>query len=105
MRNQKGQSILEYTIILVIILAVLITMKDYIKRGFQGRWKSAADDMGDQYDPRFVNSSTNYSTEVNSLSLVSVSQTQLGTQNGQYTNRIDLSNSSETKTGYSQIGD
>ncbi len=56
MRNRKGQTILEYTVILIIILGVMIAMKDYVKRGIQGRWKSATDDFGDQYDPQSVNS-------------------------------------------------
>ena len=64
MFNRKGQTILEYTVIFIIILGVFIAMKDYIKRGVQGRWKSATDDFGDQYDPQYVNSNINYSTSL-----------------------------------------
>jgi Flp pilus assembly pilin Flp len=108
MRNRKGQSILEYTVILVIILGVVIAMKDYVKRGVQGRWKAASDDFGDQYDPQWVNSNVVYGTVVNSQSIVSVVN---GSDNstgvlvqGQWTNRLDLSNSLDTKTGFSQVG-
>ena len=56
MYNRKAQTILEYTVILIIILGVMIAMKNYVKRGIQGLWKSAADDVGDQYDPQHINS-------------------------------------------------
>jgi Flp pilus assembly pilin Flp len=108
MRNRRGQSILEYTVILVIILGVVIAMKDYVKRGIQGRWKAATDDFGDQYDPQAVNSNILYSTEANSQSLVTMVN---GIDNssgvavpGQWTNRLDTSNSLETKTGFTQVG-
>ena len=108
MRNRKGQSILEYTVILVIILGVMIAMKDYIKRGIQGRWKSATDSFGDQYDPEHVNSDINYQMHTNSQSTVTVvngSDNSTGTLvQGQWTNRLDLSDTVETKTGYTQVG-
>ena len=48
--NQKrGQSTLEYAVLIVIIIGALLTIQIYIKRGVQGRLKSAADDIGDQY--------------------------------------------------------
>jgi Flp pilus assembly pilin Flp len=108
-RRNRGQTILEYTIIVVIMLGVMIAMKDYVKRGIQGRWKSATDDMGDQYDPQAVNSNIMYNTQVNAQSIISVengsdSSSSQGTEQGQWTNRMDQSNSYETKTGYTQIG-
>lgn len=48
--NQKrGQSTLEYAVLTVIIIGALLSIQFYIKRGVQGRLKSAADDIGDQY--------------------------------------------------------
>jgi len=108
MHNRRGQSILEYTVIIVIILGVMIAMKDYVKRGIQGRWKSAADDVGEQYDPQAVTSNITYATQVNSQSIVTVVNGSDGstgtTQQGQWTNRVDMSNSLDTKTGYTQVG-
>ena len=108
MRNRKGQTILEYTVIMIIILGVVIAMRDYIKRGIQGRWKAATDDFGQQYDPQYVNSNIMYATQVNSQSVVAVVN---GTDNstgqtlpGQWTSRVDTSNSVETKTGNTQVG-
>ena len=104
MRNQKGQTILEYTVIIIILLAVMVTMKDYVKRGIQGRWRSATDDLGDQYDPQYVNALTNYSTQVNSQSLVTVVNGSDGADQGQWTSRSDVSNTLESKTGFTQVG-
>jgi Flp pilus assembly pilin Flp len=108
MHNRRGQSILEYTVIVIIILGVMIAMKDYVKRGIQGRWKSATDDFGEQYDPQSINSSIVYGTQSNSQSIVGVVN---GTGNvagqtvqGQWTNRMDASNTLDTKTGYTQVG-
>jgi Flp pilus assembly pilin Flp len=108
MLARRGQTIVEYTIIVIIILGVMIAMKDYIKRGIQGRWKSATDNFGSQYDPEHLNSDINYSTQVNAISIVQVingNDNSQGTQqNGQWTNRVDSSTSLETKAGYTQVG-
>lgn len=47
--QRKAQSTLEYAILVVIIIGVLLTIQVYVKRGLQGRLKSATDDIGDQY--------------------------------------------------------
>lgn len=51
MRTTKtaGQTTLEYIFLVVIVVAALISMQMYIKRGLQGRAKSSADDIGQQY--------------------------------------------------------
>ena len=50
-RRKQGQSTLEYAILIVIIIAALLSVQVYIKRGIQGRFKSATDDIGDQFSP------------------------------------------------------
>ena len=110
MHNRRGQTILEYTIIVIIFLGVVIAMKDYVKRSVQGRWKSATDDFSDQYDPQHVNSVINYATQVNSVTVIQVTNGTLvpsvgQPEWGQWTNRIDTSNSLETKSGSTQVGD
>ena len=54
-RRKRGQSTLEYAILIIIIIGALMTIQVYIKRGVQGRLKSAADDIGDQYSPGNTN--------------------------------------------------
>jgi len=46
---RKGQSTLEYVILIIIIMGALMSIQVYIKRGLQGRMKQATDDIGDQY--------------------------------------------------------
>ena len=107
--GRKAQTILEYTVIVIIIMGVMIAMRNYLKRGIQGRWKAASDDFGQQYDPQFINSNIMYSTMANAQSIVTVengSYTPDGgtlTQ-GQWTSRTDTSNSLDAKTGYTQVG-
>jgi uncharacterized protein (UPF0333 family) len=54
--KKRGQSTLEYAILILVIIAALISIQAYIKRGVQGRLKSATDDIGDQFSPGNTNS-------------------------------------------------
>ena len=54
-RKKKGQSTLEYAILIIIVMAALLSIQVYVKRGVQGRFKSAADDIGDQFSPGNTN--------------------------------------------------
>jgi Flp pilus assembly pilin Flp len=65
--KKKGQSTLEYAVLIVIIIAALLAMNQYIKRGLQGRLKSATDDIGDQFSPGNTNSTKTVTTGVNEL--------------------------------------
>jgi len=49
MFTRKGQSILEYSILLAVVIAVLLIMQAFVKRGYQGSLKSSADKMGEQF--------------------------------------------------------
>jgi len=51
----KGQSTLEYAVLVMIIIGALVTIQTYIKRGVQGRLKSSSDDIGDQFSPGNTN--------------------------------------------------
>jgi uncharacterized protein (UPF0333 family) len=53
--KKRGQSTLEYAILIIVIIAALISIQTYIKRGVQGRLKSATDDIGDQFSPGNTN--------------------------------------------------
>ena len=54
-RKRKGQSTLEYAILIIIIIGALLSIQIYIRRGIQGRLKSATDDIGDQFSPGNTN--------------------------------------------------
>ncbi|MBL7130229.1 MAG: hypothetical protein ISS45_02285 [Candidatus Omnitrophica bacterium] len=51
MLNKKGQSVLEATALICIILTALLIMQVYVKRAYQGRLKQEADTLGTQYSP------------------------------------------------------
>ena len=55
-KRKRGQSTLEYAILIIIILGALLSVQVYIKRGIQGRLKQASDDIGEQYS----DGNTNY---------------------------------------------
>ena len=52
--KRKAQSTLEYALIIAVVVGALVAMQVYVKRGLQGRYKSAADDMGEQYSPGYT---------------------------------------------------
>ena len=49
LNQRRAQSTLEYAVLVIVIIGALLSIQNYIKRGVQGRLKSAADDIGDQY--------------------------------------------------------
>ena len=96
---KKAQSLLEYSILIMIIIAAIVVMQVYIKRGFQGRWKQAVDDLGEQYDAQGYTSNTRYVLNTVSESAVRVEKTTAGGVNGSETFRSDSSTTVEKKTG------
>lgn len=94
-RFKKGQTTLEYIVLIIIVLGALLAISNYFKRGLQGRWKSALDDMGDQYDPRAADSSILH-TLVQNTSTSIVTMNDVG---GYWTRRTDESLSTERKQG------
>jgi hypothetical protein len=98
-RTSKGQSFVEYSVVLIVILAVFLSMQNYMKRGIQGRWKAAVDELGDQYDPRDANSLINYSVVTSSNTIVGI----VPSADGYWTMRQDSTNSTETKNGQTTV--
>lgn len=99
-KKNKGQSAIEYSTILIVVIGALVASQNYFKRGMQGRWKESVDQLGDQYDPRVANTSIRHVIQTNTVtSLVSVS-----TPSGLQTMRNDVSRSLETKTGSMAVG-
>lgn len=52
--NKRGQGTLEYAIIIAVVVAALIAMQVYIKRGLQGKLKQSSDEIGEQYSPGYT---------------------------------------------------
>jgi Flp pilus assembly pilin Flp len=99
-RNKKGQSAVEYTVLLILLMGAFIGIQNYMKRGVQGRWKASVDELGDQYDPRTADTDLRetQSSQTNT-SIIS-----LNTLGGYWTKRTDASISQEQKSGYTSTG-
>ncbi len=104
LRRRNAQSTAEYVIVLGLIVAAVIAMQTYVKRGFQGRIKDAVDytDQGGQqgntvnfatkqYEPYYLESkfaSDRSSTDTEDLSTggaVSRSSTETSQRTGSQT--------------------
>ncbi len=93
LKNRRGQSTLEYAILIAVIVGGLLAMQVYVKRGMQGRLRSAADDIGGQYSPEKVYSS---------FTTTSSSTSKEGLADGTTTSKITAH--SRSRTGSETIG-
>lgn len=90
-RKIKGQGSLEYALIIMCVIAALLAMQHYIKRGMQGRVRQNADEIGQQYEPGRVTGTT--TTTYNSTSSTVVETLSERELNEKYPGRnIDLNN-------------
>ncbi|MGA2775800.1 MAG: hypothetical protein ABSE81_07070 [Candidatus Omnitrophota bacterium] len=48
---RRGQATLDYVCLLGILIATLIAMGIYMKRGFQGKYRELGEQIGSQYSP------------------------------------------------------
>lgn len=55
--NIRGQSTLEYAIIIAVVVGALLAMQIYMKRGLEGKLKDSSDNIGAQYSAGNVTSS------------------------------------------------
>lgn len=91
-RKRYGQSTLEYAILIAVIVAGLIGMQAYVKRGMQGRLESAANDIGEQYSPGLVTSTYTTTSDQTSTETVSGGTT-----------TTDVTSQQQTRTGYEDV--
>ncbi len=59
MHSHRGQSVFEYVVLLVLVVAALVAMRIYMKRGIAGGLRQAVDSVGEQYSPRHTAGNTN----------------------------------------------
>lgn len=48
-RKNSGQSVLEYAVLLGVVIAAILIMQVFVKRGYQGGLKDSADKMGEAF--------------------------------------------------------
>ena len=99
-RKKKGQTSLEYAVLLIVLMGAFLGMQNYMKRGVQGRWKASVDEMGEQYDPRTAD--TNIRETLSSSTNTSIIA--MNTLGGYWTQRTDVSTSMERKVGATSVG-
>ena len=49
LRKKKGQSTLEYALIIAVVVAALLVVQIYMRRSVRGRLRASSDQIGDQY--------------------------------------------------------
>ena len=97
---KKGQNITEYSVLIVLVIAAFIATGSYVKRGIQGRWKDAVDELGDQYDPTLAVTDIVFITNTQANTLINT----VVVGSTATTMRKDTSNVNEQKIGSTKIG-
>ena len=110
LRRSRGQSTLEYAVLVAIVAGALIGMAVYMKRGMAGRLRSSADSVGEQYAPGQTTSNFNLTVSGKSTT-TSVFQKNQNVGNGtladvmETTTTIDPANpETTTRTGSETVG-
>jgi len=49
LNRDKGQSTLEYAIIITVVIAGLVAMQHFMRRGVEGKLRESSDRIGEQY--------------------------------------------------------
>lgn len=92
-RNLRGQSTLEYVILAGFVVAALIAMGVYMKRGFQGRLRESTDQIGQQYSAQHTTSTYTTKTDVVQRETLDVSGVA----------RTDITKNTQTRTGSEKV--
>ena len=104
---RKAQSTLEYALVIACIVAALVTMQIYLKRGMQGKMRQSADSIGEQYAPEnttsdmTINFSSNSTTTTNT---VEINDPTTNTTTTTTTTVVDVPLETQTRTGSETVG-
>ena len=104
-KYNKAQSTAEYVIVLGLIVAAVVAMQSYIKRGFQGRIKDAVDYKGQLTTENVVTFSTNQYEPYYLSSTFESTRNSEDTENLQQAGSVNRTvNESSKRTGNQVIG-
>ncbi|MDP2940616.1 MAG: hypothetical protein Q8O13_11205 [Candidatus Omnitrophota bacterium] len=59
-KKKMAQSTLEYAILIVVIAGAFLTTQMWLKHAVQGKIRSSADDIGEQFSTAFSNADLNF---------------------------------------------
>lgn len=102
-RSQRGQSTAEYAILVSLVIASIVAMQTYVKRGLQGKVKDATDHVSDemqqagvtgtttQYEPYYASNDFKVSQSQDNKTTVGEGQTVTRTVNKDTTERTGTS--------------
>ena len=99
-KSRKGQTSVEYAVVLIIVIGSLLAIQNYMKRGLQGRWKDTVDGLGDQYDPKTAITDVRHTLD----STTNTTIVTLDSAGGYTTQRTDRAVSVERKEGSTSVG-
>jgi len=107
MFNRKGQSTLEYALIIGVVVAGLLLMQHYVRRGLAGRYKASSDDLGEQFDPaKFASTyDTAQSSTVRQTQTANVDMALRKTKTEHMAAQTNTKTGQETQTGWVQAED
>jgi len=97
--GKKGQSTLEYAVLIVVIIAALIAVQVYLKRGIQGRMRQSSDQIGEQFSPGYTTSNRITNTFSNSTEVQSNMDTTTEIHN-QFQNQTGWENVAQASNEY-----
>jgi len=95
--KRRGQSTLEYAILVVVVIMALIGIQAYLKRGISGRMRESTDQIGEQFSPDF----TTYNITTKSYARVNETQ-QDGVQTTTYQDQWTSRSGNETMGNFSE---
>ena len=74
MQIRRAQSTVEYAVLGAVVVAALVGMQIYMKRGISGRLRASADAIGEPYSPKHTNGSFTMTQTGNTTSASSLRQ-------------------------------
>ena len=54
MRSRRGQSVIEYAVMIAVVIAALLVMQIYMKHGVSGKLRESTDQVGEQFTPHMA---------------------------------------------------
>lgn len=68
--RKRGQSTLEYALVIAVVITALLAINLYMRKGVQGRLKTSTDEIGKQFDPT-TNFTTTWQTQASGTTTTS----------------------------------
>ena len=51
LRNQKGQSVIEYAVLVAVVISAFIVSSFFMRRGVMGKMRESTEQIGEQFNP------------------------------------------------------